>query len=970
MKKAKIFSVLSYGLFFLFAMLLVGSSADAVSYEYESGKVEVVSKEVVVNSFSYSYKTKGIEIFDGADNLNDDVFFSSDKIAVSMNHYKAFWPWDNDDDKTYLYKYNSVSKSFVLLDSFESGSYEFKDEGYYKVKYEFENIVEVNYIYITNDIHEISIEVDSKYNEVSAFNKFNFSLTMKDGLDLTNNKYSYSFGATDQGLQYVDIPNSELFSISTPSPDFVGPQPPTAQFEVQGKEVSIVFDSRFVSANDEDQKYFFFKVVDAAGNVKATYKSPGKYVLANSIKAAAYIVDSEGNRIEGVDKHFFKTGEVINVRVDFNTPVAYKNLQYSFGDGQTNSVNDSLEPVDSILITHTVTSDKSFVGDFKLSTKNQLDTIVEFEGENVALSVNTSGANFAVDITNPVIDIKIAGSNSGMKDYNVLVEFDEENLQTVYYYVAKCKITQSDECKDSYDEANENIKTIDFIEKEGTIRESSIIVGEDGKFNGENLVLFVKAVDKAGNASTALKYGYVVDNVIIPEDANKEEIFIFENVVDGESNVIGKKLLVVVSDAYKVNAVSYKLGEDTFECVQPGVAGSGSTTYECLKVENYDFRYDLEIKFVDELGNEELHEIEFKYTTIVDGSSVNVQFENGTADVTLHAGEKYEIEYVENNLFRSDAQVAVFTGDTFSKFEQILSLNNVPNISDLVIKVVYLNGEEEVVIADVDDNYRLPNLAELKEILGDYVDFNSCAMVKCNNLEIYLKYEYKTNNVIQERFVKIKYEDNSNKYNITNFEYEKTLEYGETYIAPTIGFVNNLNAAIDASNVTRVVEVIYVNKDGVETVVDAINTSALGKYIVRESFSHESVSSFMLEYCVSVVDTTAPTIRINGPQTIKVNLGEKFNDPSVVANDNVDKDLTVMTKVEPELDTKKEGTYVISYWVVDSSGNMSEVITRTIIVEKKNSLATYFIAGGIALVVIGLMFIVARAEFKKGKKRG
>lgn len=971
MKKAKIFNILSCGLFFFFLALMAGGiSVDAVTYEYESGKVEVESNDIIVNSFSYSYKTTGIEIFDGADDLSDNVFYSSNKITVAMDHYDAWWPLTDDDDHTYLYKYNTASKSFVLLDSYESGNYEFTAEGLYKVKYEFGNNIDVNYIFINHDIHGLSITADEKYKSTSAFNKFNFTISMKDGLDLTKNVYSYSFGADDKSLQYVQIHNSVLFDSVAPE-GFVGPVLPTPTMELQEKAVSLVFDQRFVSADDNDQKHFFLKIVDEDGNEKIVYKSTDKYVLSNSIKASASIVDENGEKIEGVEKHYFKSGETINIKVVFNTPVTYTNLQYSLGNDKSGVINDSVEPVESVLISYQITDTTSFNGDFKLVTKNDTVAKVKYDGENVILDVNVSGVNFAVDVEDPVINIKTLGDENGSKDYNVLVEFTEGNLDKVYYYVAKCNISQSGNCTDSYDENNENIREAVFVEGENGLSEASIIIdGNAGKFDGVNLMLFVKAVDKSGNVAISSKYGYVIDNVIVPDNANKEEIFVFADILDGEDNVIGKKLSVVVPDAYEVNSVSYKLGENTLECSTTGVSGSDATTYECLAIENYDFRYNLEIKFVDALANEEIHNVEFKYSTIINGSTANVQFSNGSADINLYTDKKYEIEYIENNLMRLDVDEAIFSSETFNKFEQILSLNNIPDISGLVIKVVYLNGEEEVVLAEVDEEYRLPNLSELEELLGVYIDFKACAVNKCDNLEIFLKYEYQTNGVPQERFVRIKYEDNSNKYKLENFEQEKTLEYGATYVEPTIGFVNNLNSAIEANSVTRTVNIVYIDKDGVQTTVETINSGLLGKYIVRESFVHDSVKSFTLEYVVNVADTQAPTIRLNGSETIKINIGEKFKDPSVVVNDNYDQNLTILTKVEPELDTKKEGKYTISYWVVDSSGNMSEVITRTVVVEKENSITSYLIAGGIALVVIGLIVIVTMKEFKKSKRRG
>ena len=961
MKKSNMFSVFGCGIFFFFlAFLMNVRPVNAVSYDYTKGKVEVKSTDnVVVNSFSFDYKTTGIDISDGADDLSDDIFYSSNKITVNIDHYDALAPWKDDKDKTYLYKYNAVSESFILIESYEEGSYEFKDQGFYKVKYEFGNKIEVNYIFINHTIHAFDIEVDEKYSQTSAFKKFNFKLNLKDGLSLSKNSYSYSFGTDENSLQYIQIQNSAILGSSQDV------------LSVEDKAVSLEFDARFVSANDQDQKYFFFKITDAAGNVKGIYKSPNKYILANTVGAVAHMVDSEGNKIDSTDTKYFKKGETVYVEVVFNAPVAYTNLQYSFGNGKVFPINDSVEPANSFRVSYEIVDNTGFVGDFKLSTKNNTDTIVNFEGENGILAVNTDAVNFVADVAAPVINIETAGDPNGRKDYNVSVNVVEEYLDKVYYYASTCKVAQGDSCTDSYDDANVNIAEAVFVPGENAANAISIILDSKyGKFNGENLILFVKAFDKSGNSYVASKFGYLVDNVIIPEDANKEEVFVLSNIQDGENNVIGKKLSVVVDTAYGVTAVSYKLGENSLECTSTGVSGGNKATFECLSVQNYDFRYNVELKILDAFANEEIYNIDFKYTTIVDGTTANVTFANGSADVTLYTNEKYEIEYVENNLMRVDQDEAIFNSETLNKIEQILNLNNVPNMSDLVVKVVYLNGEEEVVLATVENEYRLPNLQELEELLGDYIDFKACASNKCEGLEIYLKYEYKAEGTPQERFVKIRYEDNSNKYKLDQFETEKTIEYAATYAEPSFVFVNILNSQIDAALVTRNIVVTHINKDGVATPVERVNPNVLGKYVVRESFSYNSLSSFVLEYSVNVVDTKAPTIRLNGSETIKVNLGEKFNDPSVVVSDNHDKDFTIQTKIEPELDTKKEGTYKISYWVVDSSGNTSEIVTRTVVVEKQNSLTSYLIAGGVALVVIAIIVIVSLKEFKKGKRRG
>lgn len=82
-------------------------------------------------------------------------------------------------------------------------------------------------------------------------------------------------------------------------------------------------------------------------------------------------------------------------------------------------------------------------------------------------------------------------------------------------------------------------------------------------------------------------------------------------------------------------------------------------------------------------------------------------------------------------------------------------------------------------------------------------------------------------------------------------------------------------------------------------------------------------------------DTEKPIITLKGQETITIKLGSTYKDEGATAKDNKDGDLTSKIKIEGEVNTKKVGTYTITYSVEDSSGN-KVVKTRTVKVIKEN----------------------------------
>jgi hypothetical protein len=90
---------------------------------------------------------------------------------------------------------------------------------------------------------------------------------------------------------------------------------------------------------------------------------------------------------------------------------------------------------------------------------------------------------------------------------------------------------------------------------------------------------------------------------------------------------------------------------------------------------------------------------------------------------------------------------------------------------------------------------------------------------------------------------------------------------------------------------------------------------------------------------VKVVDTTKPVIRLLGNKVQVVHAGTKYadiKDAGVKTWDTCDKNLApVKTVWEKKLNTRKVGTYMRTYNVVDASGNKNEVSRTFVVVDKK-----------------------------------
>ena len=62
-------------------------------------------------------------------------------------------------------------------------------------------------------------------------------------------------------------------------------------------------------------------------------------------------------------------------------------------------------------------------------------------------------------------------------------------------------------------------------------------------------------------------------------------------------------------------------------------------------------------------------------------------------------------------------------------------------------------------------------------------------------------------------------------------------------------------------------------------------------------------------------------LKLKGTSVISVITGNKYTEQGATATDNKDGDLSKDIKISGDVDTSKDGTYIVKYTVTDSNGN-------------------------------------------------
>ena len=133
-------------------------------------------------------------------------------------------------------------------------------------------------------------------------------------------------------------------------------------------------------------------------------------------------------------------------------------------------------------------------------------------------------------------------------------------------------------------------------------------------------------------------------------------------------------------------------------------------------------------------------------------------------------------------------------------------------------------------------------------------------------------------------------------------------------------------------------------------IIGTVDSNVLGEYVITYNVLDNNMQVIKTgNRTITVVDTTAPEIVLNGEQIIDVPIFGEYIDEGVVYADNFD---TVLAyEYENNVDTDIIGTYRVKYTVTDLSGNVTIVIRTINIVDTTPPTAT--LLPGIDTIYVG-----------------
>ena len=159
-----------------------------------------------------------------------------------------------------------------------------------------------------------------------------------------------------------------------------------------------------------------------------------------------------------------------------------------------------------------------------------------------------------------------------------------------------------------------------------------------------------------------------------------------------------------------------------------------------------------------------------------------------------------------------------------------------------------------------------------------------------------------------------------------SFEYNDDTEITFALIGPS-----NLYLDVNTEYTEYGIKIIDKNIDVSNKVkIDAseVDSSHLGEYKVKYEYNNEYIYRK-----VTVIDKISPTIELFGGNEVYILLNGNYQDAGYRVIDNYDTDLDDKVTISGKVDIHKEGTYEITYSVMDNSGNKAST-TRKVIVKK------------------------------------
>jgi hypothetical protein len=266
-------------------------------------------------------------------------------------------------------------------------------------------------------------------------------------------------------------------------------------------------------------------------------------------------------------------------------------------------------------------------------------------------------------------------------------------------------------------------------------------------------------------------------------------------------------------------------------------------------------------------------------------------------------------------------------------------------VSDTTIPVITLNGLSSITI-EQGTSYSDAGATANDNINGDI----SGSIVQTGNVNAALAGTYILNYNVAD----------SSGNNAS--QVSRTVTVSDT-IAPTIVLNGSPNLAhqqgdayIDAG--ATATDLADGNISSNITVTGSINPNVPGSYVLTYNVTDTAGNAASpVIRTITVADTRAPTITLNGSSIVNHELGNTYTDAGATASDTVDGNITANIVVTGAVVDTTPGTYVISYDVVDAAGNVATTVTRTVNVSD-TTLPVLTLSGATSIdLALGQLFV-------------
>jgi len=113
----------------------------------------------------------------------------------------------------------------------------------------------------------------------------------------------------------------------------------------------------------------------------------------------------------------------------------------------------------------------------------------------------------------------------------------------------------------------------------------------------------------------------------------------------------------------------------------------------------------------------------------------------------------------------------------------------------------------------------------------------------------------------------------------------------------------------------------------------SVDTTSIGSYLVTYLVADSSSNVASTTRTVNVVDVTAPTITLVGPNPVVLSVGDPYVEPGATATDDVDGLISGRIAIDSSaVDTSVPGGYRATYNVADTAGNQATERIRAVLV--------------------------------------